>query len=97
MPKKSFQTAPKPKKKPSSADIAAFEQGGIGHDAKFPHSHKPTFVAEKEKTKRLSIDLPASVHTRFKSACAAADSKMAQEVEQLIRQRCEELEAESKV
>lgn len=48
-----------------------------------------------EPTKRLSIDLPASVHTRFKTACSATGTKMVGELLAFIEQRTRELEEEA--
>ena len=64
------------------------------------HSHipskaenrKPAKVAEAEPTARLSIDLPKSLHRRFKTACAKADLKMVAEVMNLIERRTRDLE-----
>lgn len=93
MAKKSFQAAPKPvSQQPSNADIEAFERGGAGKD-KNPQSHKPTFKEKKiTATKRLSIDLPAEMHTRFKTVCSANGLKMTKEIEQFIEARCNELD-----
>jgi len=44
---------------------------------------------------RLTIDLPESVHTRFKTACVMTKRKMVEEVRAFIEQRTEELERES--
>ena len=65
-----------------------------------PHSHisskaekrEAEQAAKGEPVARLSIDLPKSLHRRFKTACAKADLKMAVEVMQLIEQRTSELE-----
>lgn len=93
MPKKNFQKAPKPNNQPSIADIEAFEKGGAGQDHK-PHTHNTTNVGTGEpvKTKRLSIDLPEKTHLRFKTICAANGLKMTREIENFIKQRCDELE-----
>ncbi|MCB1754320.1 MAG: hypothetical protein KDJ38_02285 [Gammaproteobacteria bacterium] len=93
MAKKSFQTAPKPSNQLSIADIEAFERGGAGQDTP-PQTRKPANVglAVAEKTKRLSVDLPESVHTRFKTVCSAHGLKMTKEIENFILVRCEELE-----
>ncbi len=48
--------------------------------------------AEEEPTARLSIDLPKSLHRRFKTACAKADLKMVAEVMVLIERRTRDLE-----
>ena len=99
MSKKTFAAAPKPAKQPTDDAIAAFESGGIGHDAKPSNvgSRKSgTSAASKsEPTKRLSLDLPASTHRRFKTACSATGTKMVSEVEQFIEARTAELEAEA--
>ena len=54
-----------------------------------------TKITAEEPTKRLNLDLPASVHTRFKTACSATSRKMAGEVQMLIEQRTSELEQEA--
>jgi hypothetical protein len=101
---KNFTQAPKPK--PLTDDvIAAFERGGIGQD-KRPHiatneqSHIPPNVGNREATKegsaeptrRLSIDIPASLHRRFKTACSRKDKRMQTEIEKFIVKRTAELE-----
>lgn len=96
MSKKSFQTAPKPQP-PSDDEIAAFERGGTGHDAQATNvgSHKPTKAGRNEPTKRLSLDVPETMHTRFKTACSATGRKMVTEVMSFIEQRTTELECEA--
>lgn len=44
---------------------------------------------------RLTIDLPESVHMRFKTACVMTKRKMVEEVRAFIEQRTAELERES--
>jgi hypothetical protein len=101
---KTFAQAPKPK--PLTAEIiSAFERGGAGQDTQTHIPPKvgllePTKVETREPTKpdkpepmrRLSIDLPESLHRRFKTACTRADKKMLAEVTDFIRRRTEELE-----
>lgn len=90
MSKKTFSAAPRPKQ-PTDDQILAFERGGAGHD-------KATRQPEKvigEPAKRLSLDLPESVHTRFKTACSATGRKMGAELQSFIEQRTQELEAEA--
>lgn len=48
-----------------------------------------------EPTKRLSLDLPQSMHTRFKTACSATGRKMAVELQQYIELRTSEMETEA--
>jgi len=90
MSKKTFSAAPKPKQ-PTDDQILAFEQGGTGHDRLSQKAEKPS----TEPTKRLSLDLPASVHTRFKTACSATNRKMVSELLEFIEQRTETLEKEA--
>ena len=51
--------------------------------------------AEHEPIARLSIDLPKSLHRRFKIACAKADLKMVAEVIDFVERRTSELEQAS--
>ena len=58
---------------------------------------RPMFMGEvktekDEPTRRLSIDLPKSLHRRFKTACTKADKKMIVEVTKFIERRTAELE-----
>lgn len=95
---KTFSQAPKPKQL-TAESISAFERGGAGQDTQ---THIPTFVGKmvptnvvgQESTRRLSIDLPESLHRRFKTACIKADKKMLAEVTNFIKQRTAELEKE---
>ncbi len=94
MSKKTFSAAPKPKsQQPTDEQILAFERGGAGHDTQAPPPAKPE--AKAEPTKRLSLDLPSSMHTRFKTACSATGRKMVAELQTYILQRTEELEKEA--
>jgi hypothetical protein len=45
-----------------------------------------------ESMKRLSIDMPASLHRRFKLACTASDRVMVPEILAFIERRTAELE-----
>ena len=94
MSKKTFSAAPKPKQ-PTDDQILAFERGGAGHDT--TQASKPVAkpAATDEPTKRLSLDLPASLHTRFKTACSATDRKMVGELQAYIEARTKELEDEA--
>jgi hypothetical protein len=95
---KTFVQAPRPK--PLAPDvIAAFERGGVGQDTQ---THISPKVEMRESTKaempqpmrRLSVDLPQSLHRRFKTACSKADKKMVVEVMDFIQRRTVELERE---
>ena len=94
MSKKTFSAAPKPKQQPTDDQILAFERGGAGHDT--TRADKPVAkTMPDEPTKRLSLDLPASLHTRFKTACSATDRKMVGELQAFIEQRTLELEEDA--
>ena len=80
MAKKSFKTVPQAKQ-PTPEQVAAFTKGGAGTDKK-----------PDEPTKRVSIDVTESLHTRFKVACAKAHAKMAPEIIAFIEKRVVELE-----
>ena len=95
---KNFATAPKPAKQPTDDQIAAFERGGTGHDTPNRRRLGAQAAAVKpraEPTKRLSLDLPHSMHTRFKTACSATSRKMVSELHAFIATRTEELEKEA--
>lgn len=91
MPKKNFAQSPIPKKL-SDKQIDAFEKGGTGTDTK---AAPVPLKAVDEPMKRLSIDLPQSVHTRFKTACSATGNKMTVEIAAFIESRTRELEEEA--
>lgn len=94
MSRKTFTAAPKPRQQPTAEAIAAYEAGGAGHDQ--PSAPSRTAPEKKaEPTKRLSLDLPASAHMRFKTACSATGRKMVGELQEFIEKRTAELEAEA--
>lgn len=99
MTTKNFKRAPKPSNNVSLENIEAFEKGGVGKD-RDPQNHKPSNVgivssANSTATKRLSLDLPADEHTRFKTACSATGRKMTTEIQSFIQQRTLELEQDA--
>ena len=49
----------------------------------------------KEPIKRLSVNLPEGLHTRFKTACSATNRRMVREMLDLVERRTAELEAEA--
>ena len=50
---------------------------------------------EPEPIKRLSINLPESLHTRFRTACSATNRKTIAEIRRFVAHRTEALEAEA--
>ena len=95
MSKKTFTAAPKPRQQPSAEAIAAYEAGGAGHDQPPAPDRAAAPGKKAEPTKRLSLDLPASTHMRFKTACSATGRKMVGELQEFIEKRTAELEAEA--
>lgn len=56
------------------------------------HSSQPEHI---ESAKRLSVNLPASLHMRFKTVCSATNRRMASEVLDFVERRTVELENEA--
>ena len=52
----------------------------------------PPEAEHAEAAKRLSVNLPASLHTRFKTVCSATNRRMASEIASLVERRTKELE-----
>ena len=48
-----------------------------------------------ESTKRLTLALPESLHTRFRTACRATNRTMTAEIRELVARRTGELEEEA--
>ena len=95
MSKKTFAAAPKPKQL-TADEIDAYEKNGAGHDRSVaPPEAAPAAASPAAPTKRLSLDLPASVHMRFKTACSATGRKMVSEIHDFIERRIGELESEA--
>lgn len=87
---KTFKAAPTPKK-PTPAEIAAFEAGPAPIAAKAPAKE----LARAELA-RLSVDLPVELHMRFKIACMRGRTKMTVELLEMIERRTIELESRHK-
>lgn len=51
-----------------------------------PEPTKPE-AAQQERTKRLTIDIPLSLHQRIKSQCALRDEQMADVIRDLLEAR----------
>lgn len=80
---KTFKTAPRPSGQPSVDQMAAYVRSGAGKDK-----------AEEEATARMSVDLPESLHRRYKAACVRAGLKMSADVTSWVERRAAELEAQ---
>lgn len=83
MSAKTFKAAPSPRQ-PTSDQILAFERAGTAKPA--------PAGGVKEPTARLSLDIPAELHARFKAACARSRLKMTAELLAFIERRTTELE-----
>lgn len=64
------------------------------HIATETRTHTPTDVGTM-KPKRLSVDMPAELHHRFKVACTTAHLSMVGEVLDFIERRTAELEGKA--
>jgi hypothetical protein len=71
MKKVAFSAARPSKTTPASADSWVDSRSGEGREA----------------TKRLTIDVPLSLHKRIKSQCAAEDALMADVIRELLEKR----------
>ena len=89
-------TKPPAKPQPTDEQIAEFVQGGPGNNTE---TQNTVNTANKESVNvemaRLTVDLPRSLHRRFKVACVLAGFKMNDEIRQFIDRRCPELESEN--
>ena len=93
MAKKAFATAPRPKAL-DPGDIERFVEQGHGRDVETTEPKKGG-KAEAQKAvlmARLTVDMPRELHRRFKTACAAHDTKMNDEIRDFIERRLIELE-----
>jgi hypothetical protein len=86
MTKKSFKEAPEGKQ-PTDAELHRYVNQGTGTDT--------SAKADIGPTRRLSVDLTETLHTRFKTACSATKRKMAAEITAFIEKRTAELESEA--
>ena len=93
MSKKSFKTAPKPDSANTVEAIDRFVTSGHGKDGK-TETQK---TVKTEETRRLTVDMPKSLHLRFKALCAQNELKMNDEVRQMIAKHCEDLESRGRV
>lgn len=87
---KSFKAAPKAMP-PSEAAIDAFVQSGTGKDTRKNSNTEPQIAVKEEKQKRLTVDMPEALHTRYKIACTRNGLKMNDDIRQFIERRCTEL------
>jgi hypothetical protein len=82
-----------------TAAAATKKTGSAGQGRAVAKTRKPaptaTIAVDDTPKKRLSLDLPESIHQRFKTACSATSRKMTMEVQEFIERRTAELETEA--
>lgn len=78
---KKVSIGPKPQPKQASS-AEEWVESGSATVTKPTEAEKPT-----ETTKRLTIDLPASLHTRVKVACALRGVKMVDAIRELLEEK----------
>jgi hypothetical protein len=83
---KSFKTAPTPVRQPTNDQIVDFVTRGQQAQV------AAVAAGAKEPSARLSLDMPAELHSRFKAACARSRVKMTSELLSFIERRTAELE-----
>lgn len=82
--------APKPSQSPASLakvdDWVGGDNSGTAPQALpvIPPAAPPVADVADNETVRLTIDIPKTLHTRFKLYCVGADKKLAEEVRELI-------------
>lgn len=82
--KVSFTTArPSESNVPAAADEWVTSRFGSDPEA----TPQPTPPEPQEPLKRLTLDIPASLHRAIKSQCAAEDKKMVVEIRKLLEQK----------
>ncbi len=67
----------------------------IGKQMTADYNEAENSIVDRPTTKRLSLDVPAELHTRFKTSCSATGRKMANELMRFVLERTEELENEA--
>lgn len=75
---KKIKISPKPNNRNSVQDVEEWVNNRNLNDIQYKEDIKP------EKMKRLTIDIPESLHIAIKSACAMRGTKIADEVRELL-------------
>jgi hypothetical protein len=101
MTKKTFKSIPRTSRQLAPEEIEQFVNDGPGRDVQTGNTETQKTVKDEtqlsvktEPTARLTVDLPQSVHRRFKAVCGLAGIKMNEEIRQFIERRTAELEAD---
>lgn len=75
-------------KRPTEADLDAFVSGSAAPTAPVATPSPIATTPASEETKRLTLDIPKSLHRAFKLACAERDVSMVEDITTYIRSRC---------
>lgn len=76
-------------KRPTEADLDAFVAGATpAPAAPAAAPAAPPEANSAEETKRLTLDIPKSLHKAFKAACAERETSMVEDITAYIRGRC---------
>ena len=75
--------------------VGAGQGGRAAAKKKKPAPIASVSIEPVEAKRRLSLDLPESIHMRFKTACSATNRRMTVEVQEFIERRTAELEGEA--
>ena len=84
-----------PKKRDTGVLPPAVQEAPVKRLALTRKRDTEALPAQEASIKRLSLNLPAELHTRFKTACSATNRRMMTELTQLVERRTEELEVEA--
>ena len=73
------------KRNSANSLLAAISRNPAGASANFRRERKPAGELCRPGFRRLTVDLPAADHARFKSACAAHSTTMHAEIASFVR------------
>ena len=65
----------------------AFGTKPVAKEASTPTADEWVANKANEETKRLTLDIPATLHKRIKAACAMRGTKMVDEIRSLLEER----------
>lgn len=73
--------------RPPSQQAADAWIGGATEPTATSHETRQPAAPAGEETKRLTLDIPKSLHKAFKALCADADTTMVNDITHYIKQR----------
>jgi hypothetical protein len=87
--KVTFPTKPQPAPAAPTADqwvAQASADSGANHSEAGENGAAENDASAPEPVKRLTLDIPVSLHTRIKSQCALRQVKMVEEIRQVLEE-----------